>query len=108
MISTPVTNSPYLSATTMPKLVALWSQSRNEATAAPARPIAPSGAMGIRSPGARNASAVIAAMPAAVTQAMGTIALRDENIMSVSLNLDRRGLAHAIDDALDRGLGRPQ
>jgi hypothetical protein len=34
--------------------------------AAPARPTIPSGAIGIRSPGSRNASATIAAMPAAV------------------------------------------
>ena len=39
----------------------------------------PSGPIGIRSPGERNASAIIAAMAAAVTHSMGTMALRDDH-----------------------------
>src|SRR5687768_6476283 len=104
-MSTQVTNNPKLSATTTSKLVALASQSSHDATAAPTRPITPSGAIGIRSPRARNASAVIAAIPAAVTHAMGVMALRD---VSTSSYLHRRGLAHAVDDLLHRGLGRLQ
>ena len=40
----------------------------------------PSGPIGMRSPGERKASAVMAAMAAAVTQAMGTMALKDANM----------------------------
>ena len=76
-ISTPVTNRPKLSASTTPKLDALWFHNRTVAIAAPARPMAPSGPIGIRSPGERNASATIAAMAAAVTHSIGTMAFRD-------------------------------
>src|SRR6266850_8095566 len=80
MMSTQVTKRPKLSATTTSKLVALSFQSSPAAIAAPMSPIAPSGPMGISSPGSRKASAVMAAMPAAVTQAIGTMALREESI----------------------------
>ena len=80
MIRIQVTNSPKLSADTTPKLEALRFHSSSDDTAAPARPIAPSGPIGIRSPGSRNASATMAASAAAVTQDMGTMALKDENI----------------------------
>ena len=80
MIRIQVTNSPKLSADTTPKLEALRFHSSSDDAAAPARPIAPSGPIGIRSPGSRNASATMAASAAAVTQDMGTIALKDENI----------------------------
>ena len=81
MMSTQVTKRPKLSATTTSKLVALAFQSSPEATAAPTSPITPSGPIGISSPGSRKASAVIAAIPAAVTQAIGTMALKEENII---------------------------
>src|SRR5437868_4531660 len=71
-----VTNSEKLSATTSPKLLVLRFHSSAAAIAAPARPIRPSGPIGMRSPGERNASAVIAAIAAAITQAIGTIAFR--------------------------------
>src|SRR5437762_3442686 len=71
-----VTNSEKLSATTSPKLLVLRFHNSAAAIAAPASPIKPSGPIGIRSPGERNASAVIAAIAAAITQAIGMIALR--------------------------------
>ena len=77
-----MTNSPNLSAETTPKLVTLWCQSATVAIAAPARPITPSGPIGIFSPGSRNASAIIAASAAAATHAIGTIAFRDDGIIS--------------------------
>ena len=52
-------------------------QQRPTRCAAPTRPMAPSGPIGIRSPGDRNASAIIAAMAAAVTHSIGTMAFRD-------------------------------
>ena len=76
-ISVPVTNRPKLSAATTPKLDVLWFQSRIVANAAPTSPTAPRPAIGMRSPGSRNDSATIAAMPAAVTHAIGTIAFRE-------------------------------
>src|SRR2546426_3653052 len=78
MMSTQVTKRPKLSATTTSKLVELAFQSSPDATAAPMSPIAPSGPIGISSPGSRKASAVMAAMPAAVTQAIGAMALEGE------------------------------
>src|SRR3989442_5679563 len=78
MIRMKVTNSRNLSATRTPKLDAPSFQSSTDEMAAPARPMAPSGPIGIRSPGARNASAIMAAMAAAVTQDMGTIALNED------------------------------
>ena len=70
-----VTNTPKLSAATTPKLVARLSQSATAATPAKISPMAPSGAIAIRSPGSRNASATIATIAAAVTQDMGTMAM---------------------------------
>src|SRR5262245_12432256 len=61
----------------MSKLFALLSHSRMDATPAPTRPIAPRGAIGMRSPGSRKASATMAAMAAATTHAMGMIALSE-------------------------------
>src|SRR5262245_25472063 len=58
----------------MPKLVASLFHNAIEATAAPVSPIAPSGAIGIRSPGLRKASANITAMAVAVRQQSGTMA----------------------------------
>ena len=72
----PVTNSPKLSAETTPKLDVLWFQRATLASAAPMRPMTPSGAIGIRSPGALKASAIMAAMAAAATQVIGTTALK--------------------------------
>src|SRR5437867_2316912 len=80
MIRIHVTNNPKLSANTTPKLDVLWFHNSSEDTAAPIRPIAPSGPIGIRSPGARNASATMAASAAAVTQDIGTMALKPDNI----------------------------
>src|SRR5207244_12988512 len=77
MIRMSVTNRPKLSAATTSKLDALWSQSTTAATAAPMKPTRPRPPIGIRSPGSRKASATIAATPAAVTHAIGTIALKD-------------------------------
>src|SRR5207247_10269754 len=79
MIRMKVTNRPKLSANTTPKLEVLWFQSSTAETAAPTRPMAPSGPIGIRSPGARNASATMAASAAAVTQDIGTMALSAPN-----------------------------
>src|SRR5579862_2743015 len=73
-----VTNRPKLSATTTPKLEALLFHRNTAATAAPTKPITPSGPMGIRSPGSRNASAIIAAIAVAVTQHIGTMAMNDD------------------------------
>ena len=73
-------NSPKLSATTTPKLVALLFQSAAEAMAAPTSPMAPSGPIGIRSPGSRNASAIMAAMAVAATQHIGTMAMSEEKV----------------------------
>ena len=81
MIRIAVTKRPKLSAETTPKLVALWFHNATDATAAPASPTTPSGPMGMRSPGARNASAVIAAMAAEVTHSIGTRAFSEDNIV---------------------------
>src|SRR5262249_22183106 len=81
----PVTKRPKLSATTTPKLLALWFQSAIDAVAAPRRPMTPSGPIGIRSSFTRNASAVIAAIAAAVTQAIGTTAFREASVIYYSL-----------------------
>ena len=51
--------------------------------AAPTRPIAPSGPIGIRSPGERNASATIAAMAAAVTHSIGTMAFKEPSWLGI-------------------------
>src|SRR6185295_11280055 len=75
MIRIQVTKRPKLSAATRPKLDALLFHSTADATPAPARPITPSGPMGIRSCGSRNASATMAAMAVAATQHIGTIAM---------------------------------
>src|SRR5262245_37719144 len=108
-----VMNSPKSSAATTPKLTACRPQRSTVATAAPMRPMIPSGPMGIRSPGARNASAVMAAMAAAVTQAIGTIAARAENILGPrlprrhdTLGLHRRATPHLVKHAFDRGFHR--
>src|SRR6476469_6304332 len=77
MMSTAVTNRPKLSAWTTPKLEVFRFHKSAEAIAAPTRPIAPRGPIGIRSPGDRNASATIAAMAAAVTHNIGTMAFSD-------------------------------
>src|SRR6185503_556795 len=82
-----VMNSPKLSATTTPKLVALLFQSAAEAIPAPTSPMAPSGPIGIRSPGSRNASAIMAAIAVAATQHIGTMAMRDENMRSIQLGI---------------------
>src|SRR4051812_32911683 len=82
MIRIQVTNSPKLSAATTPKLDALLFQSATEATAAPTRPMTPSGPIGIRSPGSRNASAIIAAIAVAVTQHIGTMAMNDDRFIA--------------------------
>ena len=62
--STSVTNSPKLSADTTPKLCAPRSHSSTDAAIDASSPMMPSPPIGIRSPGERNASASIAAMPA--------------------------------------------
>ena len=59
--------SAKLSARMTPKLLRSVSQRKTDATAAPTRPIRPSPAIGMRSPGWRNASASIAAAPASAT-----------------------------------------
>src|SRR4051812_38456991 len=94
---TPVTNSPNLSAATMSKLLALLFQRSADATPAPIRPMAPSGAIGILSPGSRNASATIAAMAAAATHDIGTMAFSDCQLIvgprSKAQQPDRRRVA---------------
>src|SRR5947207_9586694 len=80
MMRIQVTKSPKLSAKTTPKLDALRFHRSSDEIAAPDRPMAPRGPIGIRSPGVRNASATIAAIAAAVTQESGTMALKEENI----------------------------
>ena len=80
-------NSPKLSATTTPKLVALLFQSAAEAMPAPTSPMAPSGPIGIRSPGSRNASATMAAIAVAATQHIGTMAMRDENVRFIRFGI---------------------
>src|SRR4051812_25710813 len=77
MIRIQVTNRPKLSAATRSKLVALCPHRNAVAIAAPIRPTTPRPAIGMRSPGSRNASATIAAIAAAVTHVIGTMALRD-------------------------------
>src|SRR5262252_1846012 len=108
--SVPVTNNAKLSATTTPKLAACRSQSSNAATPAPMRPMTPSGPIGMRSPGDRNASAVMAAIAAAVTQAIGTTALMDANMNSspAGADLDRRAAPRLIDHPLDGWSHRAQ
>src|SRR5262245_31765566 len=76
-IRIPVTNRPKLSAATTSKLDALWFQRNTAAIAAPTKPTRPTPPIGIGTPAARHASATIAAMPAAVTHAIGAIALND-------------------------------
>ncbi len=76
--STSTTNRPKLSAVTTPKLVALRPQSRAAVIPAPARPTSPRPLIAIRSPGCRRASASMQAMPAAVTQRIGTMAAKSE------------------------------
>ena len=85
-----------MSAKTRPKLDALRFQRNSEDTAAPASPIAPSGPIGIRSPGARNASATIAASAAAVTHDMGTMALKEENISESAIWHQEFGMWNAF------------
>ena len=67
-------NSAKLSARTTPKLCASVSQRKQDATAAPTRPISPSPAIGMRSPGWRKASASIAAMADRTTISIGMVA----------------------------------
>src|SRR5262245_24288607 len=76
MIRMKVTKSPNLSASTTPKLDAPSLHNSSDEMAAPARPMTPSGPIGIRSPGARKASATIAARAAAVTHDIGTMAFQ--------------------------------
>ena len=67
-------NSEKLSAWTTPKPVAPRSQRRNDATAAPMRPMMPSPPIGICSSLRRNDSASIVAAPASVTMSIGMMA----------------------------------
>jgi hypothetical protein len=69
-----MTNRPKLSADTTPRVVASRFQSMTVEIPAARRPTIPSPPIGIRSPGERKASAVMAAMPAIQTHAIGTIA----------------------------------
>ena len=66
--------SAKLSDRTTPKLCASLSQRNTDAAAAPARPIRPSPAIGIRSPGWRNASASMAAVAESTTITIGMMA----------------------------------
>ena len=50
------------------------------AISAPTSPMTPSGPIGMRSPGSRNASAIMAAIAVAVTQHMGTMAMKEANM----------------------------
>src|SRR5262245_14874030 len=108
-INVPVTNNEKLSATTTPKLAAWRSQSRIAEAAAPTSPIRPSGPIGMRSPGERKASAVMAAMAAAVTQAMGTTALKEANMTLLAHpDLDGHTAPRLVQHPFDRRSHRPQ
>src|SRR5450759_1175481 len=77
------TKSPKVSADTTPKPVAWRPHSSTVLMPAPARPTRPRPLIGMRSPGSRNASASMAAMPAAMTHRMGTMATMEDDDMSV-------------------------
>src|SRR5438132_5804992 len=105
-MSTQVTKRPKLSAWTTLKLEALWFHNSADAIAAPVRPMAPRGPIGIRSPGDRKASATIAAMAAAVTHSIGTMAFSDIiGIWDSGCGI-RRGFGIRPELGIRRGSGR--
>src|SRR2546423_2955668 len=69
-------NRAKLSAWTTPKLCASVFQRKYDAAAAPTRPIRPSPAIGMRSPGCRNASASMAAVADKTTIRIGMMAAK--------------------------------